>query len=381
MASFKLYFSADDIRRIRSPKEKPTWAEFNSLLQDLYTNYHPELRVQYLDEEGDRITIGSETEWVTALEVLAKSNPIKLFIQEGASAGAYFKDGPAPVPLAFYDAKTSAPVPVSKDDKTLPKLEKGVPACLAALFKGGKILPYNLPEFLRGCVKLIPLPHNEVDIDVNVFLLYETIHKHAMKCLDSKDPAVLTEGRNALRALVHLSGDNPLVYYNLACAEALIGNKEAAIKALLHSVNECGYQNLEHMEKDSDLDSIRSTEAYASIVDILKKKSGKFEPKPAVIEKPFAPVASEPIPSAPVKEEPAKDSPKEPVKDIKPEPVSEKPAFVPPPAAVLSPLPHPRWQEQLDRLAGMGFNKTELNVALLNKYRGNLQLVLSALLG
>ncbi len=65
-------------------------------------------------------------------------------------------------------------------------------------------------------------------------------------------------------------------YYNLACAYALNGNRNGAFKALSESI-EKGYANFDHMEQDSDLDSLRADPRWKGIM--AKKGGNKREKK------------------------------------------------------------------------------------------------------
>ncbi len=64
---------------------------------------------------------------------------------------------------------------------------------------------------------------------------------------------------------------NPAEYYNLAAAYALWGKTKDALKNLRRAV-EKGYDDLDFLEDDRDLDSLRGTEEYKSLVNRLKSK-------------------------------------------------------------------------------------------------------------
>ncbi len=64
---------------------------------------------------------------------------------------------------------------------------------------------------------------------------------------------------------------NPAEYYNLAAAYALWGKTKDAMKNLRRAV-EKGYDDLDFLEDDRDLDSLRGTEEYKSLVNRLKSK-------------------------------------------------------------------------------------------------------------
>ena len=63
--------------------------------------------------------------------------------------------------------------------------------------------------------------------------------------------------------------ENAVVWYNLACARALAGDRDEAVDALRRST-ELGFRDLEHIQSDSDLESIRSHDGYRDIVGELR---------------------------------------------------------------------------------------------------------------
>lgn len=66
-----------------------------------------------------------------------------------------------------------------------------------------------------------------------------------------------------------IDDDNPVIWYNRACALALAGRRSAALDALEAAV-ERGFNDLELMSGDSDLDSIRRTDRYRELVKQLR---------------------------------------------------------------------------------------------------------------
>lgn len=63
-------------------------------------------------------------------------------------------------------------------------------------------------------------------------------------------------------------------HYNLACAYSLKGDSDAAIEHLALAVK-YGYNDVEHLEKDSDLENIRSDPRYGELLRSLKEKAKK----------------------------------------------------------------------------------------------------------
>jgi tetratricopeptide (TPR) repeat protein len=67
------------------------------------------------------------------------------------------------------------------------------------------------------------------------------------------------------RRLVQLVPTDPVVHYNLACSLALAGARRQAIAALQKAL-ELGYDDLEHLTQDDDLDSLRDDQAFLSLL-------------------------------------------------------------------------------------------------------------------
>ena len=69
-------------------------------------------------------------------------------------------------------------------------------------------------------------------------------------------------------------------WYNLACAYSRLERGDEAVEALAKSI-ECGYDELDWIKKDPDLDNIREHKGYIKIVQALEKKhAGKPGPPP-----------------------------------------------------------------------------------------------------
>jgi len=169
------------VRRFRMAR--PSFEDFVAQMQKLYApNYHPELRIQYVDTEGDRIDVTSELEWSEMFKELG-NQIIKLYIIDSKDK-KYFKDGPAPEVLFFYSTPDKKPV---TDEERLKPLQSRVPKCLESLFVDNKILPHNLPAFLEGVVKVTNLPDSQVELDVDIEQLRNHLNKTALAFLDKSE--------------------------------------------------------------------------------------------------------------------------------------------------------------------------------------------------
>jgi uncharacterized protein YutE (UPF0331/DUF86 family) len=74
----------------------------------------------------------------------------------------------------------------------------------------------------------------------------------------------------ALRAFTASYAENGDFWYDLACCEALLGQKEAALVDLRNSIDH-GYWDADHAEHDDDLVSLRSDPAYRTLLERMRK--------------------------------------------------------------------------------------------------------------
>jgi len=262
MASFKLYFSDTNIRRISTDIEKPTYEQFTDLLCGLYPdNYHPELYVRWKDEEGDLIIASSEQEWNEMLSNVHE-RPIKLYVTEGMTP--YFKDGPPAEPQYFY-TENAAEEPKEKPE-FLQRLKNTVPQCLQKLFQGGRILPDNIPAWLKEAVHIKRRMGADVDLDIDIPKLWNAMHTRALDCLkDAKNTKLVLQARQLLEDMLEIIPKHAITLYNLSCAESLLGNSKQAILRLRDAIV-AGYKNFEHMMKDEDLENIRNSTEFQEML-------------------------------------------------------------------------------------------------------------------
>ncbi len=85
------------------------------------------------------------------------------------------------------------------------------------------------------------------------------------------------KGLEADLKLEKLRPGDPLVHYNLACSYSLMGMLSESLGALEKAVD-LGYDDLEHLKSDSDLDGVKDEDGYKVLIFKLKKslkKNGK----------------------------------------------------------------------------------------------------------
>ena len=66
--------------------------------------------------------------------------------------------------------------------------------------------------------------------------------------------------------LIREGQNDPVVYYNKACAHAMNAERDEALKALMSAVRR-GYKNMKNLQKDPDLESVRDDPRFVAILD------------------------------------------------------------------------------------------------------------------
>lgn len=74
--------------------------------------------------------------------------------------------------------------------------------------------------------------------------------------------------------LAKLRPYDPMVHYNLACSYSLLGKINKSLASLSKAI-ELGYDDIRHMEQDTDLDRLRDEEGYKTLINKLKEAIAK----------------------------------------------------------------------------------------------------------
>ena len=89
------------------------------------------------------------------------------------------------------------------------------------------------PYTAVGQVKRLPGEDLIVDLDIDVFTLFNNLHKQALEMITPEsDPQLLKRAKDLLQSMIDIAPQNPLPRYNLACAEALLGEAKEAVESL-----------------------------------------------------------------------------------------------------------------------------------------------------
>jgi len=206
-------------------------------------------------------------EWRECVRELSHAPSIRLALLE--SGAPLFKDGPAPQLLGFtrgaLGEHSQLLQPANADAVSV---AHEVPAVLASFFPGGKILPFNVPEFLKCAVRPVVRDAAVVDIDIDLEALHSALHRRSIQLFEENKVA---EARDLLVRLAAWKTD-AVTWYNLACAHSILGSDEDALISLKAAID-CGYTNLQHMLEDSDLGNVRRNAQFSLLVQEMLAKT------------------------------------------------------------------------------------------------------------
>ena len=82
----------------------------------------------------------------------------------------------------------------------------------------------------------------------------------------------IADGLRMDRRLVKLQPENATAHYNLACSLALTKQNHAALRALQDAIR-LGYNDLDWMQQDPDLDPLKERPEFLALLEQLKPQS------------------------------------------------------------------------------------------------------------
>jgi len=101
---------------------------------------------------------------------------------------------------------------------------------------------------------------------------WKSLQKRALILMDSKKREDLETAKELLLEQSNLDPFHPFPLYNIACVEALLGNTDSSLQYLESSLNN-GYKDIEHIESDDDLKSIRQHPKFPALINKHKDKT------------------------------------------------------------------------------------------------------------
>ena len=100
---------------------------------------------------------------------------------------------------------------------------------------------------------------------------FNELERQVMRAWQKKD---FTEAVDLCHEQAKLLPDDPRPFYNLACAQARLKMKSQALGSLEQAVRN-GYADDQHMQTDSDLESLRDDPAFAKLLEAVKARREK----------------------------------------------------------------------------------------------------------
>eukprot|EP01101_Sappina_pedata_P013101 TRINITY_DN939_c0_g1_i1.p2 TRINITY_DN939_c0_g1~~TRINITY_DN939_c0_g1_i1.p2 ORF type:complete len:338 (+),score=183.90 TRINITY_DN939_c0_g1_i1:71-1084(+) len=331
--SFKIYFN-EEIHRVGIPSAEPSLVQFLDSVKSIFSAEVKDinfLKIQYIDEDGDRITVSSEDEWKEALSTMKAVSPKKIYASIDNSRQRHQQPN---------ERKACCP---RRNIAQPNKIENAV----NALAEGVEI------DFESFGNDLVKLPH--------------VLQMRSLSLMNNKD---YDKAHNLLKAAVRLNPHSSVDLYNLACVYALTGKNPEACAYLQKSV-ESGYKDIKHLQSDPDLVSIRKMAEYEEIIQGLKANCPiRFMNQRAEEKKPEPEIKVPEVAACPAPAEQAK---------VEEQPKEEIPAPEAPKAPKANESEQ-KYKEQLEHLAELGFTDSKRNIKLLEKKKGNLDVVVNILL-
>lgn len=208
------------------------------------------------------------------------------------------------------------------------------------------------------------------------------VHMLIHKAVKFMDQGKLNEAEAELLKARDVNPNARLVYYNLGCIESIRGNLENAI-AHLESAVDCGYTNVDWMLKDNDLANVRPLRAFHELVARAYTKNNETttqsetQTQPAQGADASVQSSSSEQASAQTEENGAQtEAQQEEEEEAAEEPVPSAPTQIEEPEMQEN-QQQQKWHVQLGLLHEMGLTDDAQNVALLERWNGNMARVIN----
>ena len=265
-----------------------TWDEFQSVLSHMWSCRR--VRVEYTDEEGDPIAVGSALEWEECIRLHVEvqernktAEPLRLNVTKASgkeSSEAHAEESgqndsvtksrtrsvnrPEVPPLALSAIAVSPAHP--KPRSAVWGVEKDVLDLLSALYECNavdELCEVNSAVDMSGTVQRVVDPATlEVRIDIDVRTVRHAAVVQANRWMDQGRSA---EALRVLKAATRVFAHDMTIEYNLACAAALQGEVDLSLEHLELAIQD-GFRNEAKIRGDDDLRAIRADPRYDALM-------------------------------------------------------------------------------------------------------------------
>merc|ERR1712023_110182 len=378
----------EDIRRVSFPAPLTGFDELHAAVVKLFSVQ--KVTLKYVDDEGDKITISTDDELQEALNLVSDRKPVLLRL---FATAVEEKEPPKPV--------NKVPRRCGKAEHLKARIEQmkqNLRKEMVQIDAHEHPLKYTASPYGHGhfvCDTCDSSGHgasyhcDECEFDVHIACVasnnppsqasirrqWSTLQRKALHLLQVGTLSALQQAWDLLHKQLALSVNSVYPLYNLACVESLSGNVDSALAFLERAIDD-GYNDVEHMKRDSDLYRLRETPAFKALV-------ARLEPKPAPLPVP-APQPVEPMPVPVPQPAPAPISPPPAIAAVAPkteEPASTESTIEEPAAGVdMSASTVASFEAKLNTLTDMGFADRRNNIRALLKSKGDVVEAIQSLL-
>jgi len=127
------------------------------------------------------------------------------------------------------------------------------------------------PELPNGDGNMVEPPGEDLDFEI-------AFYEHILERLPDSIDVLMALGNDYTRGGFHEKGlavdqrlcqlrqGDPIIHYNLACSCSLLGQMDKALDALEHAIA-FGYQDLDYMQRDPDLEKVRCDPRYLALLE------------------------------------------------------------------------------------------------------------------
>jgi hypothetical protein len=347
-----------EVRRVRGNFK---FDEMVTIVRHMWNSAPKRITIEYIDEDNDRIRVGSELEWNEAIQQhvdRGQVTALRLFVRRGRrcdrkrgmvddSSDSEADTAPAPVapvapvipPLMVERALSSLavdqtqfaipdvePMTVEQDEYTPVPEAPVVPPFTCGMHESALVAAdddalsreheatIDLLSRLYDCdaAKEMLDMFSRVDFSPVVARRVDAVAQEVHVDVDKIALRHLTVTRTnlwignglhekaetTLSAALAVWPNDAILEYNLACAASLRGNAVKAVEYLRAAVAH-GYRNAQQMKRDPDLARAREHADFATVLDLARGFAApRSMPTVAAVE-PAVPAPEEPAPVAP----------------------------------------------------------------------------------
>jgi hypothetical protein len=292
-----------ELRRVRGTF---SFDEMSTVIRHMWNSAPKRLHVEYVDEDGDRVRVGSELEWSEALQhhIDLNQHVVRLFARRGrkgtdasvvedseSESDRPDRTGTAPavprlnMPVVKHD---DAPMSLSAPEAAMPRETTDVSAVMSREATEGTSEHENTIDLLSrlfdcDAAKEIQDMFSKVDfapivtrrVDAVAQEVHVDVDKIALRHFTVTRTnlwignGLYEKAESTLDAAMRVWPDDHIFEYNAACSSSLRGDLEKSLELLSIAVDH-GYRNVQQLKRDPDLENARGHPDFSRVIDAAR---------------------------------------------------------------------------------------------------------------